>query len=414
VHFYLNNQNFIGDDGTFASRLNNYEKMTTNYKCRYVRKIKARFASLLPISNRQFPGFTTTSMSVLLLVDFPKPMRSRTSYTVQKPTSLAKEVLSNMDNGRFEVEMDVNPRNRDGRDRMSDGPPKLPSRSQSICKAEDDDDGVFMETCPPPEKTGSVATEESSYTTPTTDVSSGNAGFASEVEIEAAIMARIPAHIRNQLSQEEWREIIEPDSMSFEDGAEGFSSSFCSDITDDISSYLPKLKPNAISDALYCKEEEIKSPVRGESIVATEAEQADHDGRRRISFGKVQVRRFERILEVHPCTSSGPSLGLGWMYEDEESPQTIDWLKANRRANQLLMSRDKRERLVREELGYSSREVALAIRACIKIKNQRCRTINNLKECNSIVPVEKVEYLVEKCHRKLRNIQKRFTIPSAA
>jgi hypothetical protein len=78
------------------------------------------------------------------------------------------------------------------------------------------------------------------------------------------------------------------------------------------------------------------------------------------------------------------------------------------------MSRDKRERLVREELGYSSREVALAIRACIKIKNQRCRTINNLKECNSIVPVEKVEYLVEKCHRKLRNIQKRFTIPSAA
>jgi hypothetical protein len=248
-------------------------------------------------------------------------------------------------------------------------------------------------------------------TTSTTSVSSGSAGLiGSEVELEAAILARIPARVRNQLSQEEWRQILEPDSMSFEDIADGCSTSFCSDITDDISQYLPKPKPNAISNALYCKEEERKSPEWDESIVATEAEQ---DGRRRISFGKVQVRTFERILEVHPCTSSGPSLGLGWMYEDD-SPQTIDWLKAKRGADKLRMSRDKRELLVREELGYTSREVALAIRECLKIKNQRLRTINNLKESNTIVPVEKVEYMVEKCHRRMRNIQRRFRAPSAA
>jgi hypothetical protein len=323
------------------------------------------------------------------------------------------QVLSNMDEGRVEVEMDVTPRHRDRRDRMSDvphrmsdGPPIVPSRRHSIRSFEvdyDEHDEFFMETCPPPERMGSFATVEITRTT-------------SEVEIEAAILARIPAHIRDQLSQEEWRQILDPDSMGFEDEvvAERCSITLCSDITDDISQHSPKPKPEAISDALYCKEEERKSIIWGDPIIATEAEQADDYGRRRISFGKVQVRTFERILEVHPCTSSGPSLGLGWMYEDEDSPQTIDWLKPNKGASQLRMCRDERECLVREELGYTSREVALAIRECLKIKNQRRRTINNLKECNSIMPVERVEYMVERCHRQLRNIQKRFLVPNVA
>jgi hypothetical protein len=43
---------------------------------------------------------------------------------------------------------------------------------------------------------------------------------------------------------------------------------------------------------------------------------------RKVQFAKVHVRYHERILDVNPSTSSGPSVGLGWKYEDE--PVTLD------------------------------------------------------------------------------------------
>lgn len=330
------------------------------------------------------------------------------------------------------VHMHANPRHRDRRNRISDGPPKVPCRKESLRQQDEkvvDHDAFFLETCPPPEKLESIATEEASAEeaasigyeemtsgTETIDTPSANVAelIGSEVELEAAILARIPAHIRSQLSQEEWCQILESDS-GFADGSDGCSVSFCSDITDDVSEFLSsRTKAGASKEALHLQEEGIKTVEPDDPIVMSEPEQPQQDGRRRVSFGNVRIRTHERILEVHPCTSSGPSLGLGWMYEDEVSPKSIDWLENNRGASKIRLSRDKRERIVREELGYSSREIALAIRECLRLKNQRRRTINNLKECNSIVPVEKVEYLVERCHRKMRSIRKRFRIPSAS
>ena len=113
------------------------------------------------------------------------------------------------------------------------------------------------------------------------------------------------------------------------------------------------------------------------------------------------IRNHERILDVHPSTSSGPSLGLGWNYY--ETTTKVSWCSAptKRGQNSMLLSRQTRERMMRVDLGYSPKEIAKAVRENLKIKNQRRRTVNNLQEYGSFAPVEKVEYLMEKCQRKL-------------
>ena len=65
-----------------------------------------------------------------------------------------------------------------------------------------------------------------------------------------------------------------------------------------------------------------------------------------------------------------------------------------------------------KDLGYSSRDVAYAVREGLRIKNQRRRTINNLKA--NIVNVEKVEYMAEKCNRKLKKLQSKYLLVGAA
>lgn len=114
----------------------------------------------------------------------------------------------------------------------------------------------------------------------------------------------------------------------------------------------------------------------------------------RISFDCVQIRYYERILDVNPSTSSGPSVGLGWRYDEEE---VIDFeeIDDSRRTDPhgLVLSRSERERMLKD-LGYTPREIAQAVRLSLKSKNQRKQTYNNLRH-------ERVEYLVEKSKRQV-------------
>jgi hypothetical protein len=115
--------------------------------------------------------------------------------------------------------------------------------------------------------------------------------------------------------------------------------------------------------------------------------------KRSVVFNTVQVRLYERILEVNPCTSSGPSVGIGWRYI-ENSPVRIDEVKSiKREPRELILPRHIRECTVRE-WGYCSRQIAKAVRASLKIKNQRKQTYSNLRH-------QKVEYIVEKSRRKV-------------
>lgn len=116
---------------------------------------------------------------------------------------------------------------------------------------------------------------------------------------------------------------------------------------------------------------------------------------RKVQFSKVHVRYHERILDVNPSTSSGPSVGLGWQFVDEIDPLDLRFHFEDNvtDARAIILSRRAREELL-NSLGYYRSDVAKAIRLNLKLKNQRAQTYNNLKH-------EKVEYLFEKSKRKV-------------
>ncbi|CAJ1935050.1 unnamed protein product [Cylindrotheca closterium] len=220
---------------------------------------------------------------------------------------------------------------------------------------------------------------------------------------KSAILERLPTHIKEQLSEEQWQTILEPKKFR-----ESTASIF--------GRQLPSpthTKSDKVYDALYCTEEPgsktqyIRDRPRAEE--SKNEKEIENVGSKRsnqhsVSFGRsVSIRRYERILVVHPCTSEGPSLGIGWNYIQLSEP--IDWIQS--RGGDLRLSRELRERMVKE-LGYSTKEVASAVRAGLKIKNQRRRTINNLKA--NLMNVEKVEYMAEKCQRTLGKLKSQFLI----
>ena len=122
----------------------------------------------------------------------------------------------------------------------------------------------------------------------------------------------------------------------------------------------------------------------------------------RVSFGTVQIRSYERTLEVNPSTSSGPSVGIGWHYEElaQLAVSELESLKDNeigrKSAHQLILPRRVREETLRE-CGYTSQQIAKAVRRNLKAKNQRMQTIHNLRS-------QKVEEIVERSSRKVRRL----------
>jgi hypothetical protein len=297
-----------------------------------------------------------------------------------------------------------------------DGPPEIPGRRGSFESLKDDDSALskhcnynFASLLPEDcfedvsDITDSTSTlslssslnEEASFISSVPPCSSPTVK-RSRFHMECSPLRKIPRHIRGQLSHEDWIQILSLDASDHDD--ENFPLNV-SDMHDNITLVLS-------SDHL-----DRNSSSRLIGIAAADVERRKEKRRKSarrkkvqsVSFGRVHVRFYERILEVHPCTSAGPSLGLGWNFVEEERSEKIDWYKINKPCQEFRLSRSKREQIL-GELGYNPRDLARAIRRCLKIKKQRRKTINNLRESHTIVPVEKVEYLIERCHRNLRKV----------
>ena len=132
--------------------------------------------------------------------------------------------------------------------------------------------------------------------------------------------------------------------------------------------------------------------------------------KRSVSFCEVQVRNYDRVLTVNPSVTSGPAVGLGWNYdEDEDQHYTIqnfeDSRELTRRCSmkELQLPRSYREELVRS-LGYTQREIASSTRQIIRVKNQRKQTIQNLHASS-------MEEFIEKATRKVKRV---FSLPRVA
>lgn len=120
---------------------------------------------------------------------------------------------------------------------------------------------------------------------------------------------------------------------------------------------------------------------------------------RSVSFDTVQIRHYERVLDLNPATSSGPSLGLGWQFTEVKSEQVLErevTFQSRRSPKELFLSRKVREEML-EDMGYTSKDVARAVRLNVKARNQRTQTINNLAH-------QKMEEMVEMSSRKVRQL----------
>jgi len=120
-----------------------------------------------------------------------------------------------------------------------------------------------------------------------------------------------------------------------------------------------------------------------------------------VSFSKVNVREYERILGDNPCVSSGVPIGIGWRYAPAPVVMDVDDYEDGRtfprgRAEYMLPKRV-REGMVQEHAGVRRREMVAAVRSVQKAKAQRQRTVINLGRHRS-------EARVEGAKRKLKKI----------
>jgi len=138
---------------------------------------------------------------------------------------------------------------------------------------------------------------------------------------------------------------------------------------------------------------------------------------RNVSFGDVEVREFERVLDVHPSCSCGPSLGIGWQFESKEGMSLVQWEQyrlrvkrvkkgkkmmknflycssqsiadndsspnnsssssSNHKLEELVLSKEKREKWARA-LGYSEGAIGSNIKKIMKVKRSRVKSVSDL------------------------------------
>ena len=134
------------------------------------------------------------------------------------------------------------------------------------------------------------------------------------------------------------------------------------------------------------------------------------DGRR-VFFSTVQIRHYERILDIHPCTSSGPSLGIGWSYCKQEEQYSVDeheyqdHSSYNRYSYDLVVPKEERIALVKE-WGFTDDDIAKAVRKQLRTKNQRKQTITTIQT------LEQIESLAKNSKRRVQRLV-RFSTAAA-
>jgi hypothetical protein len=115
-----------------------------------------------------------------------------------------------------------------------------------------------------------------------------------------------------------------------------------------------------------------------------------------VAFDHIEVRYYERIPTDNPAVLNGPAIGLGWRYK-RGGPVKVDFWEDKRgtplRSWELVMDRKERENIL-TNAGFSKKEVAEIVRLCLKGKNQRQQTVNNLQMAG-------VEEAVEKAQRRM-------------
>ena len=132
-------------------------------------------------------------------------------------------------------------------------------------------------------------------------------------------------------------------------------------------------------------------PSRGKNGSTTSPESAS------LGWAKLYVREYDRIVGDHPSVSGGAPLGLDWNWT-ESGEQDIDEYERTRgyrrKGDEMAIPRMLREIILLEEWGCAQHDLSEAIRATLKIKQQRRTTANNAESAVVRAMEEKMEAIV--------------------
>ena len=102
-----------------------------------------------------------------------------------------------------------------------------------------------------------------------------------------------------------------------------------------------------------------------------------------VSFGKVQIRKYERIPGDNPSICFGVPLAIGWAYNEEGEPISVKEFESKRRPepkkrDEMYISLRERERILTDDWGISRSAVRAAERSVALASKQRRATASTL------------------------------------
>jgi len=125
---------------------------------------------------------------------------------------------------------------------------------------------------------------------------------------------------------------------------------------------------------------------------------------RTVSFTKVDIREYERVLGDNPSVRTGPPLSIGWRYAPNPISMDLNAFEEGkgspRVSSEFLVPKNVRETMLKEHADISRREMVTAVREVMKEKSRRRNTVTNLH-------MQKSEEKVERVKRKIKKIIKR-------
>jgi hypothetical protein len=255
-------------------------------------------------------------------------------------------------------------------------------------------------------------------------------------EIQDYVMKNMPPEVRNKIPKEAWAQIFgkslpdktrKPSTKKVEEEVEEEDdSSVVSDITEftmhpgaigAIPDIERALKPEEVDwDEEVCpgfdkseRTRDADTRSRASSAGSGTGFMLDHtgsirssSGKGKVSFSHVQVRYYERILEINPAVTSGPAVGIGWKFKRGGSLHVDDWELQRggnlRRSTELLIPRPMREKMLKNA-GYDQKQIAEAVRIIRKAKDRRKVTVQNLG-----AGTETMEETVEAASRRIKGL----------
>lgn len=124
-------------------------------------------------------------------------------------------------------------------------------------------------------------------------------------------------------------------------------------------------------------------------------------GRKRVTFGNVEIREHPRILGDNPSVKRGPALSIGWYDNGRQHSYDVDTfeaIRANQRRSNITLSSTARKKLLLRHCNVTLQDIRMAKMEIAKIKRSRRHHNSTCVEFDNTVDV------MEQCVQTVQGI----------